>query len=85
MYLHQSETEQRPRRTFVVGHDNRDDAAADMFRLAAVLRRAGLRRYGVSMHRIVGSRGDDGWGVYVADREPDQAPPAGLSFGASAA
>lgn len=84
MYLHQSETE-RPRRTFVVGHRERG-AAADMFRLAAVLRRAGLvTRYGVSTRRIVGSRGDSGWGVYLTDREPTQAPPAGVSVESLAA
>ncbi|WP_327304718.1 hypothetical protein OG730_15025 [Streptomyces sp. NBC_01298] len=57
-----------------------------MFRLAALLVSAGLtERYGVSTRRIVGSRGDDGWGVYLTDRAPDQAPPVGLSFVSRAA
>ncbi|WP_269801377.1 hypothetical protein [Streptomyces odonnellii] len=30
------------------------------------------------------SRSDQGWGVYLTDREPDQAPPARLSFTALA-
>ncbi|GLW03719.1 hypothetical protein Slala05_73490 [Streptomyces lavendulae subsp. lavendulae] len=82
VYVHQSAT----RRVFVVGHQDRDSATADMFRLAAVLRRAGLvTRYGVSTRRIVGNRGNDGWGVYLTDRAPDQAPPVHLSFESMAA
>lgn len=73
-------------RIFVLGHQERDSATADMFRLAAVLVRAGLtERYGVSTRRIVGSRSDDGWGVYLTDRAPNQAPPVGLSFASLAA
>lgn len=73
-------------RTFVVGHQERDSATAGMFRLAAVLVRAGLtERYSVNTRRIVGSRGDDGWGVYLTDRAPDQAPSVGLSFVSRAA
>ncbi|MFJ7588417.1 hypothetical protein ACIQZO_13730 [Streptomyces sp. NPDC097617] len=73
-------------RIFVLGHQERDAASADMFRLAAVIVRAGLAdRYGVSTRRIVGNRGDDGWGVYLTDRAPDQTPPDGLSFAPLAA
>ncbi|MEU9008534.1 hypothetical protein AB0D12_01835 [Streptomyces sp. NPDC048479] len=69
-------------RTFVDGFEQRDDASANAARLAAVLVRARLtERFGVSVHRIPVSRSDQGWGVYLTDREPDQEPPAVLSFG----
>ncbi|MEV6076328.1 hypothetical protein AB0L80_14670 [Streptomyces sp. NPDC052069] len=69
------------RRRFVDGYDERQDAAAVAFRLAAVLVRARLtERFGVSVHRIPVSQTSEGWGVYLTDREPDQAPPAVISF-----
>ncbi|MFD4141585.1 hypothetical protein [Streptomyces sp. NPDC058572] len=70
------------RRRFVDGYDERDDATAVASRLAAVLVRTRLtKRFGVSVHRIPVSRTSEGWGVYLTDREPDQDPPAVLSFG----
>ncbi|MEU8619958.1 hypothetical protein [Streptomyces sp. NPDC048623] len=49
--------------------------------MASVLVKAGLtERYGVSVHRIPVSRGDEGWGVWLTDRTPDQDPPKGLPF-----
>ncbi|MCX4677544.1 hypothetical protein OG413_19930 [Streptomyces sp. NBC_01433] len=73
------------RRRFVDGYDERQDAAAVAFRLAPVLVRARLAgRFGVSVHRIPVSRSSQGWGVYLTDREPDQDPPAVISFSALA-
>lgn len=70
-------------RRFVAG---REDATALAARMAAVLVRAGLtERYGVSVHRIPVTRSDEGWGVYLTDREPNQDPPVALSFGSIAA
>lgn len=70
------------RRRFVDGYDERRDASAVAARLAAVLVRAGITdRFGVSVHRIPVSRSDEGWGVYLTGREPDQEPPAVISFG----
>lgn len=70
-----------PTRTFIDGTESRTDAyeaAADM---ARVLVRAGLTlRYGVSVHRIPISRDETGWGVWLTDRAPDQAPPVGVPF-----
>ncbi|MGW6061713.1 hypothetical protein [Streptomyces sp. NPDC055189] len=69
------------RRTFVDAVPEKDDAYSLAGRMAHVLRRAGItERYGVSVHRIPVSRGDEGWGVYLTDRAPDQDPPAGLMF-----
>lgn len=70
-------------RTFVDGVTEREDTDVLAFRLAAVLTRAGLvDRYGVSVRRIPVSRSEEGWGVYLADRMPDEDPPAGLRFAA---
>lgn len=78
-------TDQDSRRLFVDGYDERQDAAAVASRLAAVLVHARLtERFGVSVHRIPVSRSDHGWGVYLTDREPDQEPPAAISFGTPA-
>ncbi|MFI1099818.1 hypothetical protein [Streptomyces melanogenes] len=60
-------------RTLVLGGKTRPVAVAELHRLAAMLRRAGMTdRYGVSMHRVPG-RG--AWGVYVTDRTPELGPP----------
>ncbi|GAA3856236.1 hypothetical protein GCM10023084_07660 [Streptomyces lacrimifluminis] len=63
----------------------KERTAADALaaRMAAVLVRAQVtERFGVFVQRIPVSRDEAGWGVYLADRMPDQEPPAGLTFGA---
>lgn len=70
-------------RRFVDSREERTDADALAARMAAVLVRAQLtERFGVFVHRIPVPRGEEGWGVYLTDRMPDQEPPAGLTFGA---
>ncbi|GAA2781607.1 hypothetical protein XF35_41485 [Streptomyces platensis subsp. clarensis] len=70
-----------PTRTFVDGVESKPDAYELAAGMAKILVRAGLTlRYGVSVHRIPISRGDTGWGVWLTDRTPDQAPPAGVPF-----
>ncbi|BAU83104.1 hypothetical protein SLA_2171 [Streptomyces laurentii] len=64
-----------PTRTFLDGYDFKPDAYDHAVRMAQVLVRAGLtKRYGVSVHRAA----KVGWGVYLTDRTPDQAPPVGV-------
>ncbi|MFE0701167.1 hypothetical protein [Streptomyces sp. NPDC058872] len=70
-----------PTRTFVDGFESKTDAYDHSMRMAQVLVRAGLtKRYGVSVHRIPVSRNDEGWGVWLTDRTPDEDPPVGLPF-----
>ncbi|MFJ5707595.1 hypothetical protein [Streptomyces sp. NPDC093105] len=74
-------TSAAPTRTFVDGYESKTDAYAHSMRMAQMLVRAGLtKRYGVSVHRIPVSRDSEGWGVWLTDRTPDQAPPVGLPF-----
>ncbi|SCE19795.1 hypothetical protein GA0115261_103718 [Streptomyces sp. OspMP-M43] len=67
-------------RSIVDTAPNQADAYGLAFRMARVLRRAGItERYGVSVHPMrTATRLVQGWGVYLTDRYPDQAPPAGL-------
>lgn len=67
-------------RSLVDTAPNQADAYGLAFRMARVLLRAGItERYGVSVHPMhTASRLIQGWGVYLTDRHPDQAPPAGL-------
>ncbi|MFE4610017.1 hypothetical protein ACFRK5_16960 [Streptomyces niveus] len=61
-------------RTFVLGHWTKNDATAELHRLAAVLVRAQITdRYGVSVHKVRGRRG--AWAVYLTDRTPELGPP----------
>lgn len=76
-------------RTFVLGREDRDDAFAEVQRLAAVLVRHRItERYGVSVHKVPGKRG--AWGAYLTDRTPELGPPSLLvirafrSFGLAA-
>lgn len=70
-------------RRFVVARDDQDAAYELMFRLARVLSAAGAaERYGLSVRRIRAGRDEgDGWGVYLTDRSPGQAPPEVLTTG----
>lgn len=68
-------------RRFVDSREERADADALAVRMAAVLVRAQLtERFGVFVPRIPVARLEEGWGVYLTDRMPDQEPPAGLTF-----
>ncbi|MEU7584452.1 hypothetical protein AB0B50_43515 [Streptomyces sp. NPDC041068] len=67
-------------RTFVLSREDRDDAFAEVQRLAAVLVRARITdRYGVSAHQVPGRRA---WGVYLTDRTPELGPPSLVALAA---
>lgn len=59
----------------------RADAVNELHRLAVEIVQAGIaERYGVCLHPLPWNLGSMGWGVYLDDRTPGQAPPHGLTL-----